>query len=203
MGVPESAIARHPISAGLSEILKQYGRARERDGFKAHPLRTVMTDLAAAIGRPACTSRLQVRWSVGQGNWATIPWVALLDPEVTDRVSRGVYVIFLFRADLSGVYLTLNQGTTEMGSGAGVAVELRRRAQALREGCGALPARGFLLDNTIDLHSTTPIARGYQHATAAHKVFEAGKVPEDAVIEADLAAVCGAYALTRRISTGR
>lgn len=46
MVAPESVTARAPISAGPSEILKQYGRARERDRFKAHPLRTVMTELA-------------------------------------------------------------------------------------------------------------------------------------------------------------
>ena len=197
MGAPESATARDPISAGLSEVLKQYGRARERDRFKAHPLRTVMTELSTAIGRLECTSRLQVRWSVGQGNWATIPWVALLDPGVTDRVSRGVYAIFLFRADLSGVYLTLNQGTTEMGSGAGVADELRARAHALRAACGALPKHGFLLDHSIDLRSTTAIARGYEHATVAHKLYEVGKVPRDGVLQDDIAVVCDAYGRVR------
>lgn len=203
MGAPESAVAKEPVSTGLSEVLKQYGRARERDRFKAHPLKTVMTDLAAAIGRLECTSRLRVRWSVGQGNWATIPWVALLDPDVTDRVSRGVYVIFLFRADLSGVYLTLNQGTTEMGSGAGVADELRARAHALRAACGALPKHGFLLDHSIALRSTTAIARGYEHATVAHKLYEVGKVPGDDRIKADLAVVCEAYAGTNRLRIGR
>ena len=50
--------------------------------------------------------------SVGQGNWATIPWVAILNKESTVSATRGYYLVFLFAADMSGVYLSLNQGWT-------------------------------------------------------------------------------------------
>ncbi len=50
------------------------------------------------------------------------------------ETSEGVYVVYLRRADLSGVYLTLNQGTTrvQVDSGKRAGNVLRERAARLR-----------------------------------------------------------------------
>jgi hypothetical protein len=37
-----------------------------------------------------------------------------MDEQETKSTQRGTYVVFLFSEDLSGVYLTLNQGITEV-----------------------------------------------------------------------------------------
>ena len=34
-----------------------------------------------------------------------------MNGKITTKVSKGVYIVYLFNADGSGVYLTLNQGT--------------------------------------------------------------------------------------------
>src|SRR5215467_13993325 len=57
-------------------------------------------------------SRIRVSWSVGQGSYALIPWVALIDDRETTFTQQGTYCVFLFPEDMSGVYLTLNQGVT-------------------------------------------------------------------------------------------
>ena len=49
--------------------------------------------------------------SVGSGNWAAVPWVAILNPKITRSVSAGVYIVYLFHANGKGVYLTIAQGT--------------------------------------------------------------------------------------------
>ena len=49
--------------------------------------------------------------SAGKGNWAAVPWVASMDENLTTTVSKGVYLVFLFCADGSGVYMTMAQGT--------------------------------------------------------------------------------------------
>ncbi len=56
-------------------------------------------------------STIEVVWSVGFGNWARVPWIAFLDSHVT-TTQRGIYGVFLFREDVSGVS-TFNQGVTE------------------------------------------------------------------------------------------
>jgi len=64
--------------------------------------------LESVSGRPS----LLVKGSIGQGNWAAIPWLAILDRRITTSTTHGLYVVFLFRSDMRGVYLTLNQGVT-------------------------------------------------------------------------------------------
>ena len=54
---------------------------------------------------------LLFKGGIGKGQWATVPWIAVLDKNLTTTVSKGVYIVYLFCADGSGVYLTLNQGT--------------------------------------------------------------------------------------------
>jgi len=51
-----------------------------------------------------------VKGSAGQSQWAASPWVAILDPLITDSAQRGYYPVYLFREDFTGFYLSLNQG---------------------------------------------------------------------------------------------
>ncbi len=184
---------QHGMREGFAEILAGYVQARKAEALGGHPLRSAFKRIATRIQALPCTKGLNVKFSLGQGNWATIPWIALLDPEVTDRVSRGVYVIYLFQADMNGVYLTLNQGTSELGSGSYAENEYRARAAKLRKRCGDLSAAGFALNHEIDFRSDGAVARGYVHATVAHKYYSAAKLPSDAQIAADLDVICGVY----------
>ncbi|WP_018391821.1 DUF3578 domain-containing protein [Bacillus sp. 37MA] len=49
--------------------------------------------------------------SYGQGNLTETPWIAIYERSITESAQRGFYVVFLFRKDMDGVYLSLNQGT--------------------------------------------------------------------------------------------
>ena len=50
----------------------------------------------------------------GRGNWTFTPWVAVLNLKITESVQKGFYVVYLFRGDTKGVYLSINQGTTKL-----------------------------------------------------------------------------------------
>ncbi len=52
----------------------------------------------------------KVAASPGIGNWAEIPWIAVFDREITETAQEGYYIVYLFRKDMSGVYLSLNMG---------------------------------------------------------------------------------------------
>jgi hypothetical protein len=89
---------------------------------------------------------------VGKGNWARVPWVAIIDARETDAPGGGIYCVFLFREDMTGVYVTLNQGVTrprqELGA-ANARLHLAERAARVRVIASALTNRGFLLDDGI------------------------------------------------------
>ena len=63
---------------------------------------------------PSQLTGARVRPSVGQGNWAACPWIAVLDPRVTTTTQEGVYPVVLIREDLTGLYVTIAQGVTKL-----------------------------------------------------------------------------------------
>ncbi len=52
--------------------------------------------------------------SVGQGNWAMIPWICIFDRAITTTATKGVYIVYLLSKDSSELYLTFNQGCTDI-----------------------------------------------------------------------------------------
>ena len=48
----------------------------------------------------------------GMGRSAEVPWIGIFDPKVTTTATKGIYLVFLFKEDMTGVYLSLMQGIT-------------------------------------------------------------------------------------------
>ena len=40
-----------------------------------------------------------VTGSVGQGNWANVPWVCIFDRSITTSATKGVYIVYLLAKD--------------------------------------------------------------------------------------------------------
>src|SRR5207249_145054 len=91
---------------------------------------------------------ITVTASTGQGNWAAIPWMALIGEGST--IQSGMYCVYLFREEGSGVYLTLAQGVTEPRNRLGrvrARDELREKAATVRPNLQQLESSGYKLDN--------------------------------------------------------
>jgi 5-methylcytosine-specific restriction enzyme B len=188
------------IRDGLEEILAHYAAARASEPFKGHDLRHTFNGVSHAIaatntvgGRPTLT----VKASMGQGNWATIPWIALLDSRETNTIHRGVYCVYLFQEDMSGVYLTLAQGVTvpkaQFGGDAGARRHLRARAKDLRPRFEHLGQHGFTLDDDIDLHTQATLGKNYEASTILYKFYGIGSIPDDSVLIDDLETLLSAF----------
>lgn len=96
-----------------------------------------------------------------------------------------MYVVYLFAADMSVVYLTLMQGVTEVveqhGTPQGRRL-LRSQATELRS---AMPNLENYLDQ-IDLHSTADLPRNYEAGSIAAKPYDTCDLPSTADLVADL-----------------
>jgi 5-methylcytosine-specific restriction protein B len=187
------------LSEGLEAVLKQYPAARQTPFTGTHPINGVFQTLTQSLQSSSCVKEfptLHVRSSTGQGNWARVPWIAILDERNTTTIQSGVYCVFLFREDGSGVYLTLNQGVTEplrrLGAIEGKA-ELRAKAGTIRASIDALKQAGFSLTDDIDLHTGPGLGSNYEVSTIAYKLYERDNVPEDDQLLADLQALIGSY----------
>jgi hypothetical protein len=139
---------------------------------------------------------INLKWSIGQGNLAHIPWVAFLDERETDTNQSGRHPVYLFREDMSGLYLAYNQGAarpTELyGNAVGEAL-LQTRAERIRRRSSGLRELGFSLDSGIDLATDTERGRGYEKSTAAYKFYESGQLPSDEELFADLDSLLEVY----------
>ena len=73
----------------------------------------------------------------GESDWAHVPWIGLFDPAASQGPQHGFYIVYLFSTDMKRVYLSLNQGTTEviteLGQNKETLAELRSRASIMRD----------------------------------------------------------------------
>jgi hypothetical protein len=190
----------NPIREALEAILADYLDAKSSQTFGSNaPIWTVFEQLGLELERTPPVSdveTLAVKASPGVGNWANVPWVAIFDNRVTRSIRDGVYCVYLFRRDMSGVYLTLNQGVEEpfkrLGRDQGK-VFLANRAAEIRQSASALSEAGFQLDNNIELRSAPGLGTDYELSTIAHKFYATGQIPDDAALTADLNALVAGY----------
>ena len=158
-----------------------------------------MSDVKGRLEQfPAVQSRpdLLINISVGQGNWAAVPWIALLNTKITRSTQEGVYVVFLIATELDRIFLTLNQGTTNLVRDLGQREAQKRMldvAAKTRPLISDLAAAGFILDNEISLGGKGWLAKNYEIGTIAHVDFDANDIPYDDRMNELLKAVLDAY----------
>lgn len=183
------------IKQALEKILNEWPVETQR-AFRSNQLASyIRSDFADTI-RSHVLSRnphLIVQGSAGAGNWASIPWLAIMDPSITQTTRHGVYPVYLFRADASGVYISLGQGVTNLREkyGAQKAKELMKSmAIYVREKIGKLDK--WIIGPT-DLRSTTSLGKSFEAPNIAAKLYERGQIPSDDILKADLDELVLAY----------
>ena len=103
------------LKENIEKVLENFDSVK-KEKFAAHPiaahLRHDFPDyLKYLTSQP---DRYKFIGSAGRGNWTFTPWVAVLNLKITDSVGKGFYVVYLFRGDGKGVYLSINQGTAKL-----------------------------------------------------------------------------------------
>lgn len=191
--------SQNSFSASLEEFLNAYGNARAGAFTTSGPVDKSMGQLRQWLQCcPPVSARpsIKVKLSVGQGGWTKTPWIALLDERVTTSTQRGIYIVFLIAEDLTRVYLTLNQGMTDLvarlGQRGGVE-EMLRVSETSRPRIADIVAEQFKLDNDISLASDTFAARNYEVGTIANLELTRGDFPDDDLITERLATLLTAY----------
>ena len=145
---------------------------------------------------------LKVKASVGQGVWASVPWLAFFDPLITETATKGFYVVYLINPDAQTIILSMNQGTTaiynDFGPVRGRDV-LKRRARDMADRVHEFVK--YFSEDAIDLGSEAGLPAGYEAGHAFGKTYKAGKLTDDR-LTADLNQMLLAYeALVNRGGT--
>src|SRR5689334_6493747 len=187
------------VKTAFDNILSNYFRARLKPFGREHGLWRTFEDLSKYFQDTGQRPNLKIKWGVGKGNWARVPWLAFLDDRETNSTRHGVYPVYLFREDLSGIYLALNQGIARLKDNLGTLQSRRvlrdRAEQLLRDtpAINALKDSGFSLDNKMDLHSSGALVKDYEASTVGYKLYTRGEIPNDADLLIDLEQLLWAY----------
>jgi len=184
------------LQNSLNEILSNWVTASKQTfaqhslaNFIRHTFKSVVETIAHDV-----EPEFEVTGSAGQGNWADVPWLSIRNPAFSSSTQNGVYPVYLFRADGSGVYLSLNQGTTELEkqlgkSQATVFIDTVRKAVL-----NVIDAKGWSQDS-ISLHANTSRGKSYEPANIISKYYAAGDLPTNEQLEADLRQMLTLYQL--------
>ncbi|MDP2791333.1 MAG: DUF3578 domain-containing protein [Rectinemataceae bacterium] len=182
------------LKQAIEKILTEWPQAR-KDRFGANPLALfIRSDFPSIIhtilGNDA--ERYTITGSAGAGNWASVPWLAVMDSKITRTTTKGFYPVYLFREDMSGVYLSLNQGTTE------IIKELKRKGAMEKAKAFALhlrssnPQLSRWIPN-IELRSSTPLGSSYEEPNIGAKFYPKGNIPDNSILESDLKELLSIY----------
>lgn len=158
-----------------------FAKHRIHESFVA--LRNEIDGIVAGLG---LENDFVVKQSRGAGNWADVPWVAILETKETTSTQNGIYPVLLFRADGSGVYLSLNQGTTAPQKELGSVRARRRAADIAKKVRTALPEVESWGDPQIDLKASTNLGKSYEPSNISARFYKVNEIPPDEEIQKDI-----------------
>lgn len=165
----------------FKQILENYPTEKEKS-FKDNSLADFLRNDLVKIVNDALkidSSRYKVIGSPGKGVWARVPWIGVFDRSVTSSAQRGYYVVYLFREDMSGFYLSLNQGYTYFRNkyrDKEGRQKIQKTAEIIRSRI-EIPSQFQL--TTIDLHSEASLAFGYEAGHICGKYYDASSLPDE------------------------
>lgn len=113
-----------------------------------------------------------IKGSVGAGNIATVPWVCIFDREVTTSAQHGFDIVILFRPDMSGFYISLNQGWTQYRDNFKPLKKARDKIVQNAVICRNVLKIANLDSRPIDLKANGELPRGYELGNIYSKYFD-------------------------------
>lgn len=104
----------------MDEYATVLSSVKEKEDYK-NPFREIIAkDIPTLlINATPLTEPYRVVGSYGKGRWTDVPWIAVFDSRITVSAQKGVYIVYLLNKDTKRLYLTLNQGATDVAQNGG------------------------------------------------------------------------------------
>ena len=99
----------------FKEILLNYAEVRrnsnnEKKRESTREWSKIITEKIPNYLQSLLGENYSTKGSYGLGIWAYVPWISIFDKEITTSPQKGFYLVYLFKADLSGFYLSFCWG---------------------------------------------------------------------------------------------
>ena len=191
-GTSENALLRPVIEMFLNNYVKS-----KQEMFAGHSVGNyIRNDAPEALYKTGLVDRQTylVTGSVGQGNWAMVPWLCVFDKKITTTATKGVYIVYLLAKDGKSLYLTFNQGCTDIRKNNSIKETIRIMRKKADDISAYIDSRGFASDENINLgDGLTELGEMYQRGTIFYKKYEKDNVPNEKELQEDLSKMMDIY----------
>ncbi|MEN3939349.1 MrcB family domain-containing protein [Staphylococcus shinii] len=171
------------LSKLIKEIGNTYLKEKESGEFTGAPVGDlVRNQMVEELKNIEKLKDFKIKGSIGNGQFASIPWVVIMNEEITKSPTKGIDIVFLFSADGEKVYLTLNQGATYFKEKNLKKAEIVKISKSIYE----------ILDSPesepidIDLRSETALGKDYEKTTISGYEYYIDDMPDSSIIESDI-----------------
>lgn len=180
----------------VEKILNEYIPAT-KEPFSNHPLGAFFRhDIPQMLYNTEIvdSNNYLITGSVGQGNWAMVPWVCIFDQSITTSATRGVYIAYLLEKNGNSLYLTFNQGCTDIRNShtkrETITILREKSAEIIKK----IDSRGFRTDEDINLgDNLTELGELYQKGTIFYKEYKKDAIPSEEELREDLGKMMDIY----------
>ena len=183
------------LSKTFTEFITNYDSVN-RENFAGNEVIKIITKSIPDMitrGLNIDIKKYLVKGSGGNGQPAEVPWVSIFIKDITTTATKGLYLVFLIKADFSGMYLSLNQGFTYFKDKYGTKegkVKIRKAAKEVRNVLNIIPKDSLF---NIDLECTNSLGKGYEAGNIAAKYYDISNMPSDIDLISDIREYISAY----------
>lgn len=186
------------------QYAKELAEARETENYKRPFGALVRQNIANKLQEHLDGNIYKVKGSVGAGRWTDVPWIAVFDKRITKSAQKGVYIVYLLNKDTKELYLTLNQGATDVAQSGGsndagklaftgIASSSNDKTTAsLKKRAGDIRAT---LNNTnkLDYGEISTGSKAYDAGCIFFRKYTVNEIPDDDILYRDLEFFVDAY----------
>lgn len=135
---------------------------------------------------------LKVEGSGGKGQPAEIPWICIFSKKIKDSndkfisAQKGIYIVILIKADLTGMYLSINQGFTYFKNNYGTK-EAKNKIRLVSNIIRDMFYSDITTELTdINLNCKNDLGKGYEYGNILAKYYDINNVNNDKIIIEDI-----------------
>ena len=188
---------KYRIDNNLSTKDKEYKKNKKSLQVSKNKIASLLlNDITNGVFNKASLldAEYKIEASIGKGNISEIPWMCVFDKDITESAEKGFYIVYLFRADMSGFYLSLNQGWTQYEKNykprSMAIAEVEKNTLKLKKELKTVS--GFSFDK-IDLKGKSTLAKGYELGNICSIYYDSGNLPNSNSLINDLQKLIGTY----------
>ena len=128
----------------------------------------------------------KVKGSVGKGNWSDCPTIAIMDKDITQSTENGYYLVYLFKKNMNGVYLSLSFGSKQFENSKTKMEDIIDKVRKLikEENFPFIKDTDFNLVMNLESNGFRP--KSYEKSSVLFRYYDKNDFPDENTLRNDL-----------------